>query len=258
MTAVRTADWTESIGVLDRMTAVFEAVAATEGGLGITELARRANLPKSTVSRIAAILVEQRLLDRDGDRLYLGVRLFEFGQTVERPRRVRSLAHPVMAELRNVTGLPVHLALLDDRHVVLISALGGRSGLPALAAVGSRFPAHATALGKALLAFPASDHSVRHVVQGGLPRRTPHTIGDPAEFVRQLREVRHTGIAFEHEECLVGRAAVAGAILSLGAVAVAAISVAGTPAEVAHDRVAPAVRSAARTLSHRFDLHRDA
>ena len=95
--------------------------------MGITELARRANLPKSTVSRIAANLVDQRLLDRDGDRLYLGVRLFEFGQTVERPRRLRALAHPVMAELRNVTGLSVRLALLEDRDVVLISVVGGRT-----------------------------------------------------------------------------------------------------------------------------------
>jgi len=256
MTAVRTAGWTESIGVLDRITAVFEAIGATERGLGITELARRANLPKSTVSRLAAILVEQRLLDRDGDRLYLGVRLFEFGQTVERPRRLRALAHPVMAELRNVTGLSVNLALLEDRHVVLIAVVGGRTGMPPLA-MGSRFPAHATALGKALLAFPAEDRSVRHVLDGGLLRRTPHTICDPAEFVRELREVRRSGVAFEREECLIGRACVAGAILSLGAVAVAAISVTGTPADVAQDRVAPAVRSAAKTLGHRLDLHRD-
>ena len=94
------------------------------------------------------------------------------------------------------------------------------------------------------------------MLEGGLRRRTPHTICDPAELVRELREVRHSGVAFEREECLIGRACVASAILSLGAVAVAAICVAGTPADVAHDRVAPAVRSAAKTLGHRLDLHR--
>ena len=79
---MRTADWTESVSVLDRVTAVFEAFGEHDEGLGVSELARRANLPKSTVSRIAADLVEQRFLDRDGDMLYLGVRLFELGQTV--------------------------------------------------------------------------------------------------------------------------------------------------------------------------------
>lgn len=257
MTAVRSAGWTESVSVLDRITAVFEAVGATDDGLRITELARRANLPKSTVSRIAADLVEQRLLDREGDRLHLGVRLFELGQTVKQPRRLRALAHPVMTELRNVTGLAVHLALLGDRDVVLVSVVRGRAATAPLAMVGSRMPAHATALGKALLAFPSSDQSVRHVLDGGLPRLTPHTICDPAELARELREVRHSGVALEREESLIGRAGVAGAILSLGTVAVAAISVTGTPDDVAHDRVAPAVRSAAGTLGHRLDLHRD-
>ena len=86
---MRTADWTDSVSVLDRVTAVFEAFGEHDEGLGVSELARRANLPKSTVSRIAADLVGQRFLDRDGDKLYLGVRLFELGQTVEQPRRLR-------------------------------------------------------------------------------------------------------------------------------------------------------------------------
>ena len=71
---MRTADWTDSVSVLDRVTAVFEAFGEHDEGLGVSELARRANLPKSTVSRIVADLVGQRFLERDGDKLYLGVR----------------------------------------------------------------------------------------------------------------------------------------------------------------------------------------
>ena len=93
---MRTADWTDSVSVLDRVTAVFDAFGEQDEGLGVSELARRANLPKSTVSRIAADLVAQRFLDRDGDKLYLGVRLFELAQTVEQPRRLRHFALPVM------------------------------------------------------------------------------------------------------------------------------------------------------------------
>ena len=77
---MRTADWTDSVSVLDRVTAVFDAFGEQDDGLGVSELARRANLPKSTVSRIAADLVAQRFLDRDGDKLYLGVRLFELAR----------------------------------------------------------------------------------------------------------------------------------------------------------------------------------
>ncbi len=256
MTAMRTAGWTESISVLDRITTVFEAFGETEG-MGVTELARRANLPKSTVSRIAADLVGQRLLDREGDVLLLGVRLFELGQTVERPRRLRALAHPVMTELRNVTGHTVHLAVLDDRDVVLLSVVRGRTDDASCAVVGSRLPAHATALGKALLAFSPSDRTAPYLLEGALPRRTPNTICDPAALVRELGEVRRNGVAFEREECDAGRACVAGAILSLGTVPKAAISVTGPPPVIAEERVAAAVRSAAITLGRRVDARED-
>jgi len=254
---MRTAGWTDSISVLDRITAVFESFGETEEGLGVTELARRANLPKSTVSRIAADLVDQRLLDRDGDTLYLGLRLFELGQTVEQPRRLRALAHPAMTELRNVTGLTVLLALLEDSDVVLLSAVRGRAHTPPHAIVGSRLPAHATALGKALLAFSPSDRNLRRVLESGLARCTPQTICDPAELVRELREVRSSGVAFEREECVTGRTCAASAILSLGSVPVAAIAVAGPTADIDDDRVAPALRSSAISLGHRIDARRD-
>ena len=66
--------------------------------LGISELALRAALPKSTVSRLVATLVRQRYLERDGKRIRLGLRLFELGQLAEQPREVRIAALPVMAD----------------------------------------------------------------------------------------------------------------------------------------------------------------
>ena len=66
---MRTADWTDSVSVLDRLTAVLDAFG-DDDGLGVSEIARRANLPKSTVSRIVTDLVRQRYLDREGFRLW--------------------------------------------------------------------------------------------------------------------------------------------------------------------------------------------
>jgi IclR family acetate operon transcriptional repressor len=247
---MRTADWTESISVLDRVTAVFEAFGEHDEGLGVTELARRANLPKSTVSRIAADLVDQRFLDRDGDKLYLGVRLFELGQTVEQPRRLRQLALPVMMDLRNVTGQTVHLAVLDGSDVVFIAIVRGGSMPKPLARVGGRLPAHATALGKAILAF-SPHHVVERITQDGLHQRTPHTIIDPSVLLRELLEIRRSGIATEDEECAMDRTCTASPILGHGAAPIAAISVLRPVDAPVPDRCAPAVRAAAMTLSHR-------
>jgi len=247
---MRTADWNESISVLDRVTAVFDSFGDHDEGLGVSELARRANLPKSTVSRIAADLVAQRFLDREGDKLFLGVRLFELGQTVERPRRLRQVALPVMTDLRNQTGHTVILAVLEGADIVIVATVRGEAAPTPLARVGGRLPAHATALGKALLAFSPDGRDPRST-HHALSRCTAHTIRQPSEFLRELAGVRRNGVAVEREECAVGRGGVASPVLDYCSAAIAAIGVTGSVDELDPDRVTAAVRASAITLSHR-------
>ncbi|MGC5170186.1 IclR family transcriptional regulator [Microbacterium sp. DT81.1] len=252
---MRTADWTESVSVLDRITAVFEAFGEDDEGLGVSELARRANLPKSTVSRIANDLVGQRLLDREGDKLYLGVHLFEMGQTVEQPRRLRHFALPVMTELRNLTGQTVHLAVLEGTDVVFLSVVRGRPTQAPVARVGTRLPASATALGKAMLAFTPPEVAER-IVNADLRRLASRTTGDASALLLELADARRSGFASEREESAAGRCCIASAILGSGTVPVAAISVTGTSEELDPGRAAPAVRAAAMTLTRRLDAGR--
>lgn len=155
---MRTAAWTETVSVLDRMTAILDAfgdVGEVGDGLGVTELARRANLPKSTVSRIAADLVEEGYLDRVEGHLYLGLRLFELGQSVERPRRLRRLAVSSMTSLRDAIGHNVQLAVADGADVVVIANARGRDQAFPAAHIGERLPRATTALGAAFAAFAA-------------------------------------------------------------------------------------------------------
>ncbi|KQQ94672.1 hypothetical protein ASF62_11460 [Leifsonia sp. Leaf325] len=248
---MRTADWTDSVSVLDRVTAVFDAFGDHDEGLGISELARRANLPKSTVSRIAADLVTQRFLDRDGDRLYLGVRLFELAMAVERPRRLRHAALPVMTDLRDVTGHSVQLAVLEDDDVVFVMVMrGGPESKPAVR-VGERLPARGTALGKAMLAFspPAVLERLIAGAPEGLDGRVP---GDQTELRRGLSDIRKSGLAVEKEMPANDRVCVAAPILGLGGVPIAAISVVGSAPGLVPERIGPAVRAAAMALGRRL------
>ncbi|GGF05161.1 IclR family transcriptional regulator [Mycetocola zhadangensis] len=248
---MRNADWTTSVSVLDRVTAIFEAFDEHGEGLGVSELARRANLPKSTVSRIAADLVGQRFLDRDDGKLYLGIRLFELGLTVSKPRKLREAALPLMNELRMATGRSVQLAVLEQTDVVLVAVIRGKRALTTLGPVGSRRPAHSTAAGKALLAFSARE-VVEDVVHGGLERLTANTICEPAKLAGELTTIRKTRIAIEREECASDLVSVASPVLGYGTTPVAAIAVAGCADEMNIDHLAPTVRAAAVALSHRI------
>lgn len=237
---MRTAAWNESVSVLDRVTAVFEAFGDDEG-LGVSELARRANIPKSTVSRVAADLVAQRLLDRDGDRFYLGVRLFELGQSVEQPQRLRRLALPVMTELRDVTMQSAHLAVLDGDDVVVLAVVRGEGAAHRAWRVGGRLPAHSTAIGRSILAF-----SPPELVQGIASR----AYQDPAQLWRELSDIRRLGVASEQDQP-AGQRWTAAAVLGHGASAIAAIATVGDGSGAHPDRVAPALRAAAAALGRR-------
>ncbi|GAA5030993.1 IclR family transcriptional regulator [Microbacterium fluvii] len=147
---MRTAGWTEQVTVLDRVTAVLDAFDAGDDGIGVSELARRANLPKSTVSRIAADLVAEGLLERDEGRLYVGARLHDLGRAVDLPRRLRAAALPVMTELRDATGETVRLTVADDVERVVIAVARGRVETARTPAVGSRIAGGAPAVGSAV------------------------------------------------------------------------------------------------------------
>ena len=199
---MRTADWTDSVSVLDRVTAVFEAFGEHDEGLGVSELARRANLPKSTVSRIAADLVEQRFLDRDGDKLYLGVRLFELGPD----RRAAAQAPPARASgddraaRRDRPDRPSRGARGNGRRLHRDRPRRVRRRTPA----GAGRRAAARARDGARKGHPGvlAAGVVERIAYGGLERRTPHTIcravgaparagGDPPERDgRRARGVR--------------------------------------------------------------------
>lgn len=245
----------DSLGVLDRMTAILEAFDEDDRGLGICELALRADLPKSTVSRLVATLVRQRYLERDGKHIHLGIRLFELGQLAEQPRELRIAALPVMADLRNRTGEHVHLAMRDGSEMVCIAVMRGRSAAPMTVRTGGRLPMHATALGKAALAH-SSAAVVDGIIAAGLEAWTPRTIVDPDPLRRQLADIRRGDPAVEVGEFAAEVCCVATAVFDPPGRPVAALSVSGFADGFDVERSASEVSAAALALTRRLALLR--
>ena len=135
-----------------------------------------------------------------------------------------------MSELRDATGQTVNLAVLEGADVVFVAIVRGEPTSKPLARIGGRLPAHATALGKAILAF-SPPGVVERIIQGGLEVRTPHTISEPSALLRELMDIRRLGVATEKEECANDRACAASPILGHGGAPIAAISVAGSVVE---------------------------
>lgn len=231
-----------------RIAAVLTAFGPGDDALGVSELARRTGLPKTTVHRLSGHLVEHGFLERSGAALRLGIRLFEIGQLATRQRGLVDAARPLLADLREATRNTVHLAILEGTEVVYLDILRGPDAPRLPSRVGGRFPAHATGVGKAILAF-SPDDVVDRVIGTGLPRVSTRTITAPGVLRRQLAKVREQATAYEREESSIGTVCVASPILDTTGNAVAAISIAGWINRVQVHRLAPAVRTTAITLS---------
>ncbi|MEU6641570.1 IclR family transcriptional regulator [Saccharomonospora sp. NPDC046836] len=231
-----------------RLTALLTAFRPGDDALGVSELARRTELPKSSVHRLTGHLLSHGLLERDGKGLRLGLKLFEIGQLAVRQRDLVDAARPYLADLREATRNTVHLAVLEGIEVVYLDILRGPDAPTLPSRVGGRFPAHATAVGKAILAF-SQESVVDTVIEAGLPRVSQRTVTAPGILRRQLAKIRDDGLAYDREESGIGVVCTASPLRGADGVARAAISLSGWTNRMRLDRVAPAVRTAALALS---------
>ena len=231
-----------------RVVAVLNAFGVDDVALGVSELSRRTGLPKSTVARLVAGLTAHGLLMRTGDKVRLGLRLFELGQLVPVNRDLREAAAPFMADLHEATRQVVHLAVLEGTEVVYLDILRGKDSPALPSRVGGRLPAHATGVGKAILAFSPPE-VVEKLVARGLTRLSPRTIVVPALLYRELERIREEGVAYDREESSLGVVCAASPIFNAEGSPVGALSISGWSSRMNLDRMAPAVRTAALALS---------
>lgn len=232
--------------------ALLDCFRDANGPLGVSELARRASLPKSTAFRLLSYLEEAGYVERVGKHYRVGWKLFELGNRVGycRPGRLRDIATPYLTELFAQTRCVVHLAVLDGTDVVYLEKIHGHQTLPTPTRVGSRMPASCCALGKSMLSR-SPDEKVREVLLAGLRRRTPYSLAEPGRLLADLSRARDRGVAFDREEAALGLTCVGAPILR-NDVAVAAISVSGPATRFDPAAIAPSVHQVASRIG--FDL----
>ncbi|KBZ57156.1 hypothetical protein K875_05674 [Mycobacterium [tuberculosis] TKK-01-0051] len=195
-------------------------------------------------------MTEAGFIDRHGKMVGVGLRVFEWGERARDPQLARHAAIPLLTDLRATTHQTIHLAILDGVDVVYLEILPSIAGPRLPSRVGGRLPAHATGVGKALLAA-SPPHVLDMLVATGLPALGPRTIRQPGLLRQQLGRTATSELAFEQEESGPGIVCVATAIRDTDGLPVAAISAAGWAGKMNLRQVAPAVQAAARNISRR-------
>lgn len=237
--------------VLERVFALLGCFTGKQPELTLAQLASRTGIPKSTVHRLTSAMVEQRLLRRTGTGFALGIRLFELGELVGERRAVLDASLPVLSELFEQTHETIHLGVLEGDEVLYFAKIIGYRAFPLPTRAGMRWPVHACALGKVLLAFDSRDH-IQSVLNSDLKALTPYSVTDPARLSAQLTRARQEGVAYESEEAVLGNACVAAPVFNFTAHPVASVSVAGPPVRLRAEQRAPLVRRAAAKITGRI------
>ncbi len=245
-----------------RLSSVANAIRLTkafseqEYEMGISALALRLGLAKSTVHRLATTLVEYDMLEqnRETGKYRLGLAFFELGTLVRRKMDVTTEAQGEIHALADSSGETVQLAILDHLTVLYIRIRESRQAVRLSSGLGSRAPAHCTGVGKALLAYQPSE-IVQQVIENGLKRHTENTITDPEKLRAELASIRARGYAIDDEEIEVGLRCVAAPIRDHSGRVVAAISVAAPVQRMSKKQVQasiPSVVAAAENISRRL------
>ncbi len=226
--------------------------ALATGPLGVTDVADRAGLPKSTAARLLATLAREGAVEQvPGDTSYrLGPRLATLAAGLTPARSLAAVAHPVLIELAAAAGEASGLSVPDGEHVHYIDQVDTPNPVSVRDWTGSRVPLHAVSSGQVLLAFrpPAA---LERYLEHPLERFTPRTITDPDALRERLREVRRDGYAWVLEEFDEGINSVAAPIGDATGEVVAAVHLHGPsyrfPADGASEPIAErVVRAAAR------------
>lgn len=236
---------------LERAFSILGAVA--ERPAGVTALASRLELPKSTVVRLLGSLESLGAVERaDGRRWQIGSGLAALAATASPERSLAVLARPELADLVRSIGEDAGLALPDGYDVLYVEQAESDHQVQVRDWTGTRAPMHTVPSGLVLLAeWPAA--ALDAYVGRGLARLTPRTIADPESLRARLEQARTAGYAWGREEFAEGINSIAAPVRDARGNAVAAVHLHGPayrfPAPADEDRVAASVLAAAGAVS---------
>jgi len=241
-----------SIQVIDRMTALLDALAAEDSGASLKVLAAETGLHPSTAFRILAALIEHDFVARDEQGHYrLGPHLLSLAAKARVGQDVRAMARPEMAWLRDQVGETVNLTVRQGDEVVYVERVTPNRMMRVEQVVGSRAPLHVTAVGKLMLGEIGAAAIRDYARRTRLPAYTTHTRADLQTLLEDVGACAARGYALDDEEAELGVGCIGALVRDATGAAVAGLSV-SAPMERRRPEWVPLVQEAAQRISARL------
>lgn len=211
-----------------RVFEIFGLLVNHPDGLSLTQICGELQLPKSSAHALLNTMVVHGYL-REGlrERTYrLGPALFELGSAYIASTNLVSDGWEIVRTTARMCNETVHLAVLDGNEVLYVAKEEGTNTIRMVSAVGKRFPAYATGVGKVLLANLSDAELLQRIPDDAvLPVITPNTVTNPSELRTLIATARNNGYALDYEESTPGLCCVAAPVYDAQGQIVAGMSV---------------------------------
>jgi IclR family acetate operon transcriptional repressor len=216
-----------SLQSVNRALTALELVADA-GELGVSELGRQLGVHKATASRLAAVLAERGLLERDpvSERYRIGFGLVRLAGAAMSGLDLVRLARPILETLAERSREASNLGVRSGDDVIYVDQIAGSRAIVTVSWVGRRTPMHCTSNGKVLLAW-ADEQDRERALAEPLESFTSHTVTDPAALRAELEAIRRRGYGQAIEELEDGLNAVAAPVRQADGRVIAALGVSG-------------------------------
>lgn len=238
---------------IDRALDIIEVLAEEQDGLGVTELANRVKLHKSTAHRLLSTLVRRNYVEKTEAGMYrIGLKLIEAVSCHINSLELQTEARPYIVDIISHLGLTSHLGILDGRDVVYIEKMDVISTVKMYSQIGARVHAYCSALGKCLLSSYSKQELDFLMKECSFRKLTPNTIASMEDFHEEMAKVRRQGWALDDEEFEIGYRCIGAPVYDYRGDVIAAISASGDIRILKDDRIedtAEYVKQVAKKLS---------
>lgn len=197
-----------SLRTIERATEILELLQE-EGGLGVSDLAARMDVPKSTVHDYLRTLEELGFIDNDGGTYSLGLRLLQFGGHVKHRNRLFHVARPQLERLSDLSGEMASVNIEDQGRFVILHTEVGPESLRLGIYPGMTTPIHTHAAGKSILAALPDERVDEILDRRGLEQVTAETITDRATLDEEIAEIAERGYGVDTDQQVVGMGVIA-------------------------------------------------
>lgn len=242
------------VASLEKGLLVIEAFDASRPRLSLSDVAKLTGITRAAARRYLLTLTKLNYAEFDGRYFSLTPRILRLGYAYLSSASLSAQVQPLLERISEETGESSSAAILDGDDIVYIARSATRRIMSIGLGVGSRLPAHCTALGRAILAFQTEDEFRAYLQRVRLEARTPKTITDKSVFQDALEATRAQGYAIVNEELEYGLRSIAVPVVQKNGRVTIALNLSAQAARISAEemqgRFLPLLKSASETLRY--------